>query len=138
MLGLQEFDAKNYPELKFSRKGIKIKRRKIGDKGESESESYEPDFHQIKKHGLPLKESRVCSGSWSLEENKLYLRFMLENKSDLETEKNRRRTKVFYRLSKVLKKRTPDQCRSHHQKLQIKYNDQLPLILEAVRQKIVE
>lgn len=63
---------------------------------------------------------------------------MEENRIDFETEKNRRRTKIFYRLSKVLKKRTPDQCRSHHQKLQIKYHDNLDLIMEAVKQKIAE
>jgi len=138
MEGIEGFDGQTTQINRFKRKPFKIKRRKIGEKGESESESYEPDFHQIKKHGLPLKESRVSSGSWSLDENRLYLKFMLDNRIDFETEKNRRRTKVFYRLSKVLRKRTPDQCRSHHQKLQIKYNDSLPRILEAVRQKILE
>jgi hypothetical protein len=111
----------------------KFRRRKIGEKLKSESESYEPEFHQMKKYGLPIKENRVSSGSWNLHENRLYLKFMRDHRADFETEKNRRRTKVFYRLSKVLKKRTPDQCRSHHQKLQIKYNDEIDRIQDAVR-----
>lgn len=52
------------------------------------------------------------------------------------TEKSRRKTKVFYRLSKVMQKRTPDQCRSHHQKLQLKFHDNLYAIMREVRRKI--
>lgn len=61
---------------------------------------------------------------------------MLENFHDFNSEYNRRRLKVFLRLSKILKKRTPDQCRSHHQKLQIKFNDDLPSILRELNRKI--
>jgi len=43
---------------------------------------------------------------------------------------------VFYRLSKIIKKRTPDQCRSHHQKLQLKYRDDLYSIMNEVQKKI--
>jgi hypothetical protein len=52
------------------------------------------------------------------------------------TEKQRRTTKVFFRLSKILKKRTPDQCRSHHQKLQMKHGDNIYAIAHEVRTKI--
>lgn len=61
---------------------------------------------------------------------------MLENTQDFLSEKSRRKTKVFYRLSKILKKRTPDQCRSHHQKLQLKYKDDLYAIINEVQRKI--
>jgi hypothetical protein len=61
---------------------------------------------------------------------------MLENTEDFLSEKARRKTKVFYRLSKILKKRTPDQCRSHHQKLQLKYKDDLVAIIGEVQRKI--
>jgi hypothetical protein len=54
---------------------------------------------------------------------------MLENTEDFLSEKTRRKKKVFYRLSKILKKRTPDQCRSHHQKLQLRYKDDLMAII---------
>ncbi len=39
-------------------------------------------------------------------------------------------------MSKILKKRTPDQCRSHHQKLQIKCQNDLASIMREVNQKI--
>jgi hypothetical protein len=44
--------------------------------------------------------------------------------------------KVFNHLSKVLRKRTPDQCRSHHQKLQQRCNDNLEQIIAYVRSRI--
>lgn len=69
-------------------------------------------------------------------ENQIYLKFMMENINDFMTEKARRTTKVFYRLSKILKRRTPDQCRSHHQKLQMKYQDDLNGIMQEVLRKI--
>jgi len=61
---------------------------------------------------------------------------MMENTRDFLTEKTRRKTKVFYRLSKIMRKRTPDQCRSHHQKLQLKYDDDLYAIMNEVQRKI--
>ena len=61
---------------------------------------------------------------------------MADNYSDFMAERNRRKSKVFFRLSKILKKRTPDQCRSHHQKLQIKFKDDLPTIMNEVYKKI--
>jgi len=61
---------------------------------------------------------------------------MRSNYNDFLTEKERRRCKVFFRLSQILKRRTPDQCRSHHQKLQLKFNDDLPTIMNEVNKKI--
>lgn len=61
---------------------------------------------------------------------------MIDNYADFLSEKSRRKTKVFYRLSKILKKRTPDQCRSHHQKLQLKFKDDLCAIIGEVHRKI--
>jgi hypothetical protein len=76
------------------------------------------------------------TGSWGAWENLVYYRFMADNYSDFLTERDRRRSKVFFRLSKILKKRTADQCRSHHQKLQLKYRDDLPTIMNEVLKKI--
>lgn len=52
------------------------------------------------------------------------------------SETSRRKSKVFYRLSKILKRRTPDQCRSHHQKLQLKYKEDLNAIINEVERKV--
>jgi hypothetical protein len=61
---------------------------------------------------------------------------MLDNRVFFASESSRRRNKVFYLLSKILKKRTGDQCRSHHQKLQIKFKDDLQSIISEVYRKI--
>jgi hypothetical protein len=102
----------------------------------SESDSFEPEYHQIKKLGLKVNKKRFSTGGWSARENQVYLQFMVENAQDFLTEKSRRKTKVFFRLSKILRKRTPDQCRSHHQKLQLKYRDDLYAIISEVDRKI--
>lgn len=39
-------------------------------------------------------------------------------------------------MSSLLRKRDPEQCRSHHQKLVIKSNGNIKMIIERLRQKI--
>ena len=79
---------------------------------------------------------RVAIGSWSLEENKIYLNFLENYKKDFESEISRRKSTVFNRLSKALRKRTPDQCRSHHQKLQNRFHNDIEAIINLVKSKI--
>jgi predicted NodU family carbamoyl transferase len=102
----------------------------------SDSDSFEPEYHQIKKLGLKPNSKKIKSGGWSPYENSLYLRFILKHLQEFETERGRRRNKVFYRLSKILRRRTPDQCRSHHQKLQLKHGENLAAIISEVQRKI--
>jgi hypothetical protein len=85
---------------------------------------------------LKPSKNKIKTGGWSARENHIYLSFMMQNTQDFMTEKSRRKTKVFYRLSKVMQKRTPDQCRSHHQKLQLKFHDNLYAIMSEVKRKI--
>jgi len=47
----------------------------------------------------------------------------------LETEFIRRSTKVFRKMSSLLRRRDPEQCRSHHQKLVIKFNGDIKGII---------
>jgi hypothetical protein len=61
---------------------------------------------------------------------------MLKHRQDFECERERRRNKVFHRLSKILKRRTSEQCRSHHQKLQLKHGNNIPAIANEVQRKI--
>lgn len=86
--------------------------------------------------GLKPNKRKLRVGGWSSRENTIYLHFMRHNLDDFRTEKSRRTTKVFFRLSKILKKRTPDQCRSHHQKLQMKHKDDVEAIMEEIQMKI--
>ena len=81
---------------------------------------------------------RVITGSWSLEENQIYLNFLESYRKDFENEIARRKTTVFNRLSKALRKRTPDQCRSHHQKLQNRFNNEISTIIDFVKGKIAK
>ena len=90
----------------------------------------------MKKFGIKVNKDKLLTGAWNSKENYVYLKFMAQNAEDFKTETNRRKSKVFFRLSKILKKRTPDQCRSHHQKLQLKYNDNLALIMKEVQTKV--
>lgn len=47
-----------------------------------------------------------------------------------------RKGEVFYSMSNILRKRTPDQCRRHHQRLQLRCHDDLQAILKEVKLKI--
>lgn len=111
-------------------------RKKGENPRNSEEESFEPEYHQAKKMGYQINKSKFKVGEWSYQENQVYLQFMIDNSLEFRSESARRRSKVFYRLSKILKKRTPDQCRSHHQKLQIKFKDDLHSIVTEVYRKI--
>ena len=54
----------------------------------------------------------------------------------LETEFIRRSTKVFRKMSSLLRRRDPEQCRSHHQKLSLKYNGDLSALVSNFKAKI--
>jgi hypothetical protein len=78
----------------------------------------------------------VQHGSWSLQENRIYLDFLSKYQRDFSSEEARRKSVVFNRLSKELHKRTPDQCRSHHQKLQNRFSNDIDRIVDFVQRKI--
>ena len=56
-------------------------------------------------------------GSWGLEEQSNYLKFLMSHERLFQSSKRRRKTKAFEKLAKALKKRSPAQCRSYYQKL---------------------
>lgn len=57
---------------------------------------------------------------WTMEEDLMYMRFLMMNKKFFECENTRRTGKVFMHLSKMMNgARTPNQCKSHHQKMQM-------------------
>lgn len=85
---------------------------------------------------LPMEGRRVQHGSWSLQENRIYLDFLSKYRRDFSSEEARRKSVVFNRLSKELHKRTPDQCRSHHQKLQNRFHNDIDRIIDFVQRKI--
>lgn len=81
------------------------------------SDIFEPEYHTMKKLHLPIGR-KIKRGAWTTEENKIYLNFIQEHLESFSSEKQRRMERVFCQLSEALnRKRTPDQCRTHHQKL---------------------
>jgi hypothetical protein len=69
---------------------------------------------------------------WTLKENRKYLHFLLENyKIYSENLTTRRLTKIHVQMSKVILTRSPDQCRSHHQKM-IKHHNSIPEIVDHI------
>ena len=55
---------------------------------------------------------------WTREENILYMRFLEENLDLFKGESHKRRIcRVYVQISQAVGTRTPDQCRSHHQKM---------------------
>ena len=56
-------------------------------------------------------------GKWTEEENVAYFRFLLDERSHFEMPGERKKTQIFMKMSETLVTRTPDQCRSHHQKV---------------------
>lgn len=67
----------------------------------------------------------VASGAWSLKENEIYLGFLESQQKLFENEFVRRSSRVFRKMSSLLKRRDSEQCRSHHQKLGIRFNGSL-------------
>jgi hypothetical protein len=46
-------------------------------KGDSDEESFQPEYHQIKKLGIKANKKRISTGGWNSHENFVYLKFML-------------------------------------------------------------
>lgn len=60
-------------------------------------------------------------GRWDVEEHKKYYDFIKTNSNLFLNNDRRRYDKVFMVMSKYVKTRTADQCRTHHQKLLTKF-----------------
>lgn len=60
-----------------------------------------------------------CKGRWTQKENADYLKFLLQNSSVFEESAQRKQKHIFLTMAAFLGTRTPDQCRSHHQKVEL-------------------
>lgn len=67
--------------------------------------------------GRKEKERLQGKGKWTREEQRAYIQFIRENMAEMETKLMRKSRKVFLNMSKLVRTRTADQCRSHHQKI---------------------
>jgi hypothetical protein len=69
---------------------------------------------------------------WTLQENLKYVEFVQENMGLFDSSKENRRTiKINKLISQYVKTRSPDQCRSHHQKM-LKYHHTIAGIIHHV------
>lgn len=70
---------------------------------------------------------------WQLEENAAYMQFLEDNQVLFRGSKNDRRlVKINVLMSMCVGTRSPDQCRSHHQKM-MKYHNDIPTIIHYIR-----
>lgn len=74
-------------------------------------------------------------GRWNYDEQLLYLEFTKDNAFALENKENRRSSKIFKQMAKVVISRSADQCRSHHQKMEKKHGS-VPNILTQCRKSL--
>jgi hypothetical protein len=66
-------------------------------------------------------------GKWNFNEKNYYSQFLDLNYDAIQSKRLRRTKKIFIQMSKFVKTRNPDQCRSHHQKM-IKLYHSIPEI----------
>ena len=71
-----------------------------------------------KKTGITVYTGKVINGRWTEQENMTYLKFLLENSYVFEEPGMRKRKAIFLKMAERLGTRSPDQCRSHHQKVE--------------------
>jgi hypothetical protein len=82
------------------------------------------------------KQRRVdrLMGHWLPEENACYLAFLECSEQSFQAKGLRRRDKVFKAMAKTIRTRDPEQCRSHHQKMEKKYKS-FEGLLAALREE---
>ena len=74
-------------------------------------------------------------GKWTKIEQKAYILFLEENKQEMGSKSSRKSQKVFLKMSLLVKTRSPDQCRSHHQKV-LKYHGKIDEIIKFYTQNL--
>ena len=84
----------------------------------SATEPVQKPAHESKAKKNTQKQPKISR--WTPEENVLYLRFLKHNQ-DKFTGKCPKKFLKFERMSFEIESKTPDQCRSHHQKMMMRY-----------------
>lgn len=60
-------------------------------------------------------------GSWTLLEESMFLSFIKENRDVFQGKELRRSHKIFRKMRGYIKTRSHEQCRSHHQKYEQRF-----------------
>ena len=65
----------------------------------------------------PQQENQSSKGKWSQDEQILYKKFLGDHLVLFQDKSTRKSNKVFLKMSGIITTRTPQQCRTHHQKM---------------------
>lgn len=65
----------------------------------------------------PPPDEEEGRGKWSATEQRHYVSFLEDNLSEMKSRAARKSQKVFLQMSRLVRTRTAEQCRSHHQKV---------------------
>lgn len=111
---------------------------------------HHPQVDTLRQTGpgkLSLKERKAArrtrqlmgknKGRWSYQERREYYVFLKIYSQFFVSKEHRRNDKVFRMMANHVQTRTPDQCRTHHQKLEFKHF-RLCKILESLRNEFGE
>ena len=109
------------------------KKSKVCKVCKEEDPAYRPYDRDDSRKKKRNSYGKLNSFTWTPNEEFLYVEFLKNNKDLFADVKERKKSKVFVAMSHHLKKRGPDQCRSHHQKMSIKYGN-----IDAIIEKITE
>lgn len=88
-----------------------------------------------RKHEKELSGKNV--GHWNVREKRLYHNFLTEHSQQFIRSELRRSDKIFRSMASYIGTRAPDQCRSHHQKMEKKYGS-FQKILDLHREDLGE
>ena len=126
--------------------------KKYAKKKDSESEfegneasdfSFEESIEQRKQKYIRSK-TTVCKNNrktnhlqWKIRQEEKFLQFMIKNRNIFEDREERRTKKIFKQMGKFIGSRSPEQCRSHHQKYEQRC-DCFDNIIHYLTQKIIE
>lgn len=88
--------------------------------------------------GLREKRHSFNCSLWTANENHAYMRFLeLNQQLFYRSKTDRRLFKINVLMSIAVGSRSPDQCRSHHQKM-MKYHGDIPSIIDHIRKNVWE
>lgn len=68
-----------------------------------------------------IEERKFATGHWTPRETELYVKYLVRYLGRTNSSKLRKSRKIFKTMSESVGTRSPNQCRSHHQKQLEKY-----------------
>ena len=73
---------------------------------------------------------KAWTGPWTPEEDETYIAFLSVHKDIFCSQYKRRSSRIFVQLAKLLKTRSSEQCRVHHEKYEKKFDFDIEKIID--------